>query len=295
MNSNLLEGDWFNNGSVNIDDSQNGSSRELVQQVPQPADLSVTKTDGVTTVVPGTSDTYTITVTNNGPSTVSRLTLTDTTPSAFLNPVFTPSVGTYTSATGLWSGLSLASGQSVSLTLSGTIDPNATGSISNTAAVSPPAGVTDANSANNTATDTDTLTPQADLSVTKSDGKTSVVPGTNDTYTITVTNNGPSTVSSLTLTDTTPSALLNPVFTPSTGSYNSANGQWSELSLASGQSVTMTLFGTIDPNATGSISNTVTVGQRVGVGSGVVGGIGIGHPGRRGRRRPTCRSPRPTA
>src|SRR5262249_57822727 len=40
------------------------------------ADLAVTMTDGTTTVVPGTSNTYTITVTNNGPDTVTSLTLT---------------------------------------------------------------------------------------------------------------------------------------------------------------------------------------------------------------------------
>jgi hypothetical protein len=61
----------------------------------------------------------------------------------------------------------------------------------NTATVSPPAGVTDNDPGNNSATDSDTLTPQADLSITKTDGVTSVVPGTVDTYTITVTNNGP--------------------------------------------------------------------------------------------------------
>ena len=34
------------------------------------ADLALTKTDGVASVVAGTSTTYTITLTNNGPSTV---------------------------------------------------------------------------------------------------------------------------------------------------------------------------------------------------------------------------------
>ena len=242
----------------------NDTATDIDTLTPEVA-LSITKSDGKTTVVPGTSDTYTITVTNNGPSTVSSLTLTDPIPSAFLNPVFTPSVGTYISATGSWSGLNLASGQSVSLTLSGTIDPAATGSISNTATVSPPAGVTDTN-IDNTATHTDTLTPQADLSITKTDGLSTIAPGTSDTYTITVTNNGPSTVSSVTLTDVAPSALLNPVFgSPSAGSYNSATGVWSGLSLASGQSVSLTLSGTIDPNATGSITNTVTVAAPAGV------------------------------
>jgi Domain of unknown function DUF11 len=76
-----------------------------------------------------------------------------------LNPVFTPSVGTYTPATGEWSGLSLASGDTVSMTLTGTIDPNATGTIANTAMVAAPAGTIDTDTTNNSATDTDTLTP----------------------------------------------------------------------------------------------------------------------------------------
>ena len=168
----------FSTGFQLASDSGGGTQVSLVSG---PADLSVTKTDGVTTVVPGTTDTYTFTVTNNGPSTVSSLTLADVVPSALLNPVFgTPSAGSYNSATGLWSGLSLASGQSVTITLSGTIDPAATGSISNTATVSPPAGVTDPTPGNNSATDTDTLTPQADLSITKTDGKTTCRAGHSD-------------------------------------------------------------------------------------------------------------------
>ncbi len=231
------------------------------------ADLAVTKDDGKTSVVPGTSDTYTITVSNNGPSTVSSVILTDDVPAALLNPVFgTPSAGSYNAATGVWSGLSLATGQSVTITLTGTIDPTATGTLTNTVHVAPPAGVTDLNLANNDDSDTDTLTPQADLAVTKDDGKTSVVPGTSDTYTITVTNNGPSTVSSVILTDTVPPELLNPVFgTPSAGSYDPLTGRWSGLSLGQGQSVTITLTGTIDPVATGTLTNTVQVAPPPGV------------------------------
>jgi trimeric autotransporter adhesin len=44
------------------------------------ADLKVINTDNAASVVPGTVDTYTITVTNNGPDTVSSVTLTDTIP-----------------------------------------------------------------------------------------------------------------------------------------------------------------------------------------------------------------------
>src|SRR5207253_2493902 len=128
-------------------------------------------------------------------------------PPGLLNPVFgTPSVGSYDPGSGLWSGLSLASGQSVSITLSGMIDPNATGTLTNTVTVAPPAGATDTNTADNTATDTDTLTPEADLAITKTDGVASVVPGGSTTYNIMVSNNGPSTAVDATVTDLFPAA-----------------------------------------------------------------------------------------
>ncbi len=166
------------------------------------ADLAVTKDDGKTNAVPGTSDTYTITVSNNGPSTVSSVLLTDDLPAALLNPVFgTPSAGSYDPATGIWSGLSLAQGQSVTITLTGTIDPKATGTLTNTVHVAPPSGVTDPNAANDNASDTDTLTPQADLAITKTDNVTSVAPGTLNTYTITVSNSGPSAVTGASVSD----------------------------------------------------------------------------------------------
>src|SRR5262249_53800806 len=97
----------------------------------------------------------------------------DTIPAALLNPNFTPSAGAYFSTlagpntnTGVWSGLSLASGQSVTLTLTGTIDPNATGLLTNIVTVAPPGGTTDTNSANDTATDTDTIPVATTLATT---------------------------------------------------------------------------------------------------------------------------------
>lgn len=229
------------------------------------ADLGITKTDGQTTATPGNSIAYTIAVTNNGPSTVNSVTVTDAVPAAILNPTFTASTGTYNSSTGAWTGLNLASGQSITLTMRGTISPTATGNLTNTATVAAPTGVTDSNTSNNSSTDTDTLTPTADLSITKTDAKTSITPGSATSYTITVTNNGPSTVNSVTVTDAVPSTIQNPIFTASTGSYNSSTGAWTGLNLASGQSVTLTLSGTVSSTATGTISNTATVAAPSGV------------------------------
>src|SRR4029450_10000518 len=124
-------------------------------------------------------------------------------------------------------------------------------------------------------TDTDTLTPQADLSVTKTDGVTTAVPGTPVTYTIVVSNQGPSTVSRVILTDTVPAARLGPSFgAPSAGSYDPATGLWTGLSLAQGQSVSITLTGTVDPAATGSLPNTAH-------GPPTLGGPGPDHPANR--------------
>jgi hypothetical protein len=98
-----------------------------------------------------------------------------------LGPTFgTPSAGTISqtitptltgsTVTGTWTGLSLASGQSVSITLSGFISGKLIGgtntTLTDSATVSPPAGVTDPNSANNTASDTDAVLSPTTLSTT---------------------------------------------------------------------------------------------------------------------------------
>lgn len=126
------------------------------KSLPQ-ADLSVTKTDGKTTVVAGTSNTYIITVTNNGPEAVTSVTLTDAVPAALLSPAFTPSSGSYDPETGAWTGLSLGPGQSVTLTLTAMVSPAASGTLTNTATVSPPAGVSDPTPGNNSSSDIDTV------------------------------------------------------------------------------------------------------------------------------------------
>src|SRR5207248_3153324 len=94
---------------------------------------------------------------------------------------------------------SLAPGASVTYTVVAHINPSATADVVNTVTVT---AAHDTNTGNNSASDTDTLTPQNNVSVTKIDNKGgssitgavgSVVPGTSFTYTITVSNTGPST------------------------------------------------------------------------------------------------------
>ena len=79
------------------------------------------------------------------------------------------------------------------------------GTVSNTATAQAPAGATEADSTDNSATDLTQVTPTADLSITKTDGLLRAAAGRQITYTITVRNAGPSPIDGATVTDTPPS------------------------------------------------------------------------------------------
>jgi uncharacterized repeat protein (TIGR01451 family) len=140
----------------------------------------------------------------------------------------------------------------------------AAGTFDNTATVTAPAGITDPNPANNSATDTDTLTRPIDLSITKDDGVTAVSPGDVVTYAIVISNPSPWPAAA-TVTDLVPASLTNvtwtaietggcPCFPASgTGSIN-ASGE-----IANDGTLTITLTGTVAADATGSLTNTATV------------------------------------
>src|SRR5204863_232637 len=89
------------------------------------------------------------------------------------------------------------------------VDANyALGTLVNTASIfSSP--ITDPTGANDSATDTDTVTTSADLSVTKDDGVTSVTAGDGATYTYTITvhNGGPSDAQNVSLADMWPAGF----------------------------------------------------------------------------------------
>src|SRR5207237_1512069 len=88
-------------------------------------------------------------------------------------------------------------GATITYTVTGTVSPTAAGFVTNTATVTAPVGTTDANTGNNRATDTDRVSPTVsttDLQITKTDGVTTVGAGGVLTYTIVVSNAGPTAV-----------------------------------------------------------------------------------------------------
>lgn len=130
----------------------------------QSADLSVTITDGQTTVTPGSASTYTITMTNLGPDMAAGLTFVSTLP---------PSLGVTSMAwPGGWSCslppgggggtitctvLTMMAGQSNIISLTTQVNPSvpAGSVISNSATFT--STTSDPNPANNSATDTNTV------------------------------------------------------------------------------------------------------------------------------------------
>jgi uncharacterized repeat protein (TIGR01451 family) len=226
------------------------------------SDLTIAKTH-TGNFTRGSTGSYSIVVTNSGTvATNGTVTVNDTLP-AGLTLNGTPSgtgwscTATSTTAFSCTRLDVLNPGSSYpAITASVNVAQTAANTVTNTATVS---GVGEANTNNNSASDATNIVSSADLGITKTDNQTVTTAGSSINYTITATNNGPSTLNSVTVTDTVPSAIQNPTFTPSTGSYNNSTGVWTGLSLATGQSVTLTMTGTVSSTAAGTITNTATV------------------------------------
>ena len=251
-----------------------GSDKVIVTVNPNPnpsADLKITVSDGKTDISAGQKNNYTIAVTNAGPNSVTGAVVTDVFPGTFSGVTFTAmQAGGATGFTANGSGnindtVSMPVGSKITYAAAGTITSSATGSISNTATVTVPNGVSDPINANNIATDSDTISLKADLKVTITDGKTTAIAGQKDTYTIVVTNLGPSNVIGAVVSDSFPGIFTGVTFTAtqSGGALGfTANGSGNisdTLAMPSGSNITYKATGTISPTASGTLSDTATV------------------------------------
>lgn len=240
------------------------------------ADLSITNTDGATTETPGTTVTYTITAANAaGGASVTGATVTDTFQQPLGNCSYTctGANGGSCPATGIGNinaSVNLPGGASVTFTETCSLAGSATGTLSNTATVTPPSTIIDSATGNNSATDTDTLTPSADLSITNSDGLTGATPGTTITYAIRAANAGPSGATGVQVADQFPSTLsCNWKCSGASGGTCAASGSGpindASVNLPKGGNVTYTATCAIASAATGTLSTTATVTAPAGV------------------------------
>lgn len=239
--------------SVITDPVELNNSATVIVPVVRISDLDIAK-DGPASAVPGTPITYTVTVTNNGPSDAAEVTLTD------LDPISLTAQGNPCVA-GVCSLPDLPSGASTTLVLSYSIDPFALGTVTNTASVTSTGAATPV-----TDTAETELTPQADLAIDKTDGQTSAAFGTEITYTIVVSSSGPSGVVGAIVEDTMP-ALLEEVgwaceaAAPNACDPESGEGDMlSSVTLAPNSAITFTVRGALPTSAlTTTLINTATV------------------------------------
>ena len=179
------------------------------------ADLSVIKDSNPNPYVPGQTLTYTVTVTNAGPSDVTGAKVDDTLPAVLAGAGFTwicstplPNACGATSGAGdIHTTVNLLNGSQAIFTLTGTVPSNTTGAFTNSATVTPPPGTNDPNTSNNTDDNNNPANVTADLAITKVSSPNPYVPGQILTYTVTVTNNGPSDVTGAKVSDPLPGIL----------------------------------------------------------------------------------------
>jgi len=238
---------------------------------PAPADLKITVNDSKTSIAAGAKNTYSIKVTNVGPAYVNEATVTDNFPAMFSGVTFTAT------EVGGGSGFELAGkgnindtvtlppGSMITYKASGKVSSSASGTLSNTATVTALSDVPDPNLANNTATDSDSVTFKADLRVTVNDGKTATAVGAKNTYTIVVTNLGPSNVTGAVINDMFPTTFTNVTYTATQiggASGYTATGSGDihdDVAIPAGGKITYKASGRISESASGSIADTASV------------------------------------
>ena len=239
--------------------------------LPPQADLAVTKTRLQPTVTAGTPVTYTIVASNAGPNAAPGATVTDTLPASLSGATWTCSASPGSTCPASGSGnlnatVNLAVGGTTTFTVNALVASSAGGStLANTATVSH-ATIVDPVASNNSATDSTTvLNATANLGITKTHSPASPTAPGPLTYTIVVSNGGPSRVDGVAVADTLPATLTGVSWTCGAPAGSTcalpigAGNIATTVNLASGGAATFTVSSTIPAGTTGTLSNTATL------------------------------------
>ncbi len=227
-------------------------------RISPPSDLTVTQSDSPDPVTATANLTYTVVVTNNRQASVSGVRLVDTLPAGitFVSAVSTLGAcsqtnGVVTCEIGILTNRAKA-------TVTIIASPNAVGTITNTATAS--ANGPELTPADNTATATTTVIASADLAVLQTGVPDPVAATSNLTYTVIVTNRGPSTSANVILTNTLPSNVTFVSHTPTQGGCT-RNGAVITCTLGAiaAQSIAQVAIVVTSPNSGVTITNQTRV------------------------------------
>ena len=204
--------------SATSDPNAGNNSATATVQVSTSANLSVTDTASPIPVLAAANITYTQVVTNAGPSTATGTSVSESLPANTTSfSLSGPAGWLCTLGTLTCTNPSFAPGTPATITYVVTVNAVAAGTpINDTVSVN--STISDPNTSNNTATAADVvaLATQADL-ITTNSALPTVAPGSNVTYTQTVTNNGPAIATGVSFTQTTPPNTTFQSITPPAG------------------------------------------------------------------------------
>ncbi len=203
----------------------------------------------------GTDVTSQITVSNTGSAPQTNVSVPITLPANFSlhNGSLTPSAGTTAVAAGVvtWTIASLAPGGSETLAYTETTDAPAAFESNATAATA----TSDQDATGSTTSASVVVIPAANLTIGVSDGTDSITPGSIDSYTITLTNDGPSEAPNATVSTTftdgfTPFSAVSSVGGTSFDDLGAGQFSWTGIDLPSGASAEFELVGAMSSGLT---------------------------------------------
>ncbi|MFC4389719.1 PKD domain-containing protein [Flavobacterium quisquiliarum] len=236
-----------NNGVTTEDDYASAITTPVVPM----ADLSLTKAvvGGNLSPIFGATITFEITVNNSGPQTATGVQVKDLLPSGYEYIVYSSTAGQYYNTTGIWDIGSIPNGSSESLLVSAKV--NTTGVYQNIAEVYASNELDPDSTPNNGASGEDDISSVllnpvpavADLSIEKRVINNMLTPnvGSQITFSITVTNSGPSIATGVTVRDIIPTGYEYIFYNSTSGAYDRSTGEWNPGIILPGNSHTLLL------------------------------------------------------
>ncbi len=226
-------------------------------------DLSLVKTiDGeASALVGGGTARFVLEIANNGPSHAFSARITDQLPASIVSAEWSCQVlpaGGQSQCPGSGSGdldevVDVVKGERLLVVVDAQIDPDFLGQLVNTGQIETEAGSSDPDSGNNSSTVSATVSSVADLVISKSVDVSEALAGDPVRFTVEVTNEGPSSASSVAISDGLPPGFVNVVWTCSasaTASCPAASGSGlldEVLALPASGSLSFVIDADIDP------------------------------------------------
>jgi uncharacterized repeat protein (TIGR01451 family) len=245
-----------------VDHTPNDNRSTATTDVNARVNLSITTSSSIASAVAGANITYTYIVTNSGPNAADNVVISSTLP---------PSVtlaGLPTANSGgvcdlppnvrcVWSSASLPpdAHTPLSITFVATIDQNKFGQVDNTASTA--AQQTDTDLSNNTITLTTAIRREADLALRKL-ATPPFIAGQRMTYTLILSNSGPSSANNVRITDTLPAGTTFAAASPVCTGSSTSNIVTCLLAGQLTQLTRITVSVNISPEVRGTITNMAT-------------------------------------